>query len=175
MLLATGSLFLGFALSTRAQTSLSDFPLCTVGSSPLSSCKLSDTVLTRSQQICQEDLQIVLTDPTSPQQLCSPFFRAATASCQAVTCTPAERQSKFISCRDLGQTLRAMRANKMSPETDTLSQEFCGPLYANNATLGSAVTSAIASATPIAIAATAGKDPTDTSNYPLCAVSRPWF
>ena len=59
--------------------------------------------------------------------------------------------------------------------TDALSQEACGPLYSSNTTLGSAVSSAIASATPIAIAATAGKDPTDVSNYPPCAVSRSLF
>ena len=55
--------------------------------------------------------------------------------------------------------------------TDVLSQEFCGPLYSSNTSLGSAVSSALASSTPIAIAATAGKDPTDVSNYPPCAVS----
>ena len=57
--------------------------------------------------------------------------------------------------------------------TDLVSQEFCGPLYSSNTSLGSAVSSAIASATSIAIAATAGKDGTDLSSYPLCAVCYP--
>ena len=56
--------------------------------------------------------------------------------------------------------------------TDTLSQQICGPLYASNTTLSSVVSGAIASATPIAIAATKGKNVTNQLNWPLCAVCR---
>ncbi|KAI4174165.1 MAG: hypothetical protein LQ343_002500 [Gyalolechia ehrenbergii] len=76
---------------------------------------------------------------------CGPDFRAATAGCEAATCRPLEYQN-----------------------TQLLAQQLCGSYYNSNATLSSAVTAAIASATAEAEAATDGKDPTDVSVYPPC-------
>ena len=56
-------------------------------------------------------------------------------------------------------------------ETQLLAQELCSPYYKNHEPLGSSVTAAIASATPIAAAAIAGKMVMDLSSYPQCAVS----
>ena len=55
-------------------------------------------------------------------------------------------------------------------ETDALSQQVCNPVYHTNATLATAVSAAIASAVPLAVAVTAGKDVTDQANWPVCAV-----
>ncbi|KAL8935510.1 MAG: hypothetical protein Q9216_005388 [Gyalolechia sp. 2 TL-2023] len=76
---------------------------------------------------------------------CGADFRAATAGCEAATCTPLEYQN-----------------------TQLLAQELCGSLYVRNTTLGSSVEAAIASATAEAKAATENKDPTDVSIYPPC-------
>ena len=54
--------------------------------------------------------------------------------------------------------------------TDALSQQVCGPLYSKNTTLSAAVSAAIASTVPIYVGATAGRDATDQSNWPICAV-----
>ena len=55
-----------------------------------------DLRLTSHQQLCQYELQIALSDPSSQAQLCSASFRAATAACQAVICSDADRRSKLI-------------------------------------------------------------------------------
>ncbi|KAL9596296.1 MAG: hypothetical protein Q9219_005891 [cf. Caloplaca sp. 3 TL-2023] len=85
-------------------------------------------------------------DLNDVRNACDADFRAATAGCEAVTCTPAEIQ-----------------------RTQLLAQQLCGSFYNSNPALGSSVTSAIASATAAAIAATDGKDPTDVNNLPACA------
>ena len=54
--------------------------------------------------------------------------------------------------------------------TSLLAQELCGPVYQNAPSLGSAVSSAIASATAVA-ASLKSLDPTKSTSYPLCAVS----
>lgn len=86
-------------------------------------------------------------DTNNLDVVCGPAVRAATAGCEAITCSASEFQ---------GIALRA--------------QQLCGSLYNSNATLSSSVSAAIASATAEAIAATEGKDPTDLSVYPPCAV-----
>ena len=55
--------------------------------------------------------------------------------------------------------------------TNLLAQQLCGPVYQNTPSLGSAVSSAIASATAVA-ASLKSLDPTKSESYPICAVSR---
>ena len=87
-------------------------------------------------------------DLSNLEVLCGADFRAATAGCEAASCSPADNQA-----------------------TQLLAQQLCGSLYNSNATLSTSVSAAIASATAAAQAATEGKDPTDLSVYPACAVS----
>ncbi|KAI4098454.1 MAG: hypothetical protein LQ339_006425 [Xanthoria mediterranea] len=87
-------------------------------------------------------------NPNNVTCACDSPNRAATAGCEKVTCTPTEYTT-----------------------TQTLAQQLCGPLYANNTLNPTAVTSAIASATSAAAAAIAGKDVTDATDYPPCAQS----
>ena len=58
-----------------------------------------------------------------------------------------------------------------STAADATDETLCSAVYAANPTLAAEVASTIASAKPIAIAATAGKDPTVLANFPPCAVS----
>lgn len=106
------------------------------------------------QQICSNETARIsqqvgapFPDLTNTKVACSPEFRAATAGCEAATCSPADYQT-----------------------TQLLAQQLCGYLYQSNATLSSSVASAIASATAAAKLATEGKDPTDLSVLPPCAV-----
>lgn len=54
--------------------------------------------------------------------------------------------------------------------TEVLAAQLCSPLYARNAPLSSAVSSAIAYATAAARAATDGKNASDVASLPVCAV-----
>ena len=54
--------------------------------------------------------------------------------------------------------------------TNILAQQLCGPVYQNMPSLGSAVSSAIASATAVAVSLKL-LDPTKSESYPICAVS----
>ncbi|KAL8965575.1 MAG: hypothetical protein Q9183_003777, partial [Haloplaca sp. 2 TL-2023] len=74
--------------------------------------------------------------------------RAATAACERVACSSAEYDT-----------------------TQTLAQELCSPLYENGTLDASPVSAAIASATAAAAAAVAGKDATDTNDYPPCGTA----
>ena len=56
-------------------------------------------------------------------------------------------------------------------DTQLLAQQICRPFYKNNVALGSSVVASITSSTPLAQAAVAGKDATDQSSWPQCAVS----
>lgn len=80
--------------------------------------------------------------------ICDVPNRAANAACKKISCSQSEIDT-----------------------TDTLAQELCGPLYANNTINPTAVSSAIASATAAAAAAVAGKNASDTNDYPACASS----
>ncbi|KAL8870683.1 MAG: hypothetical protein Q9174_003328, partial [Haloplaca sp. 1 TL-2023] len=81
----------------------------------------------------------------SVENLCSPDFRSLTAGCEIATCSDADYLN-----------------------TQVLAQQLCGSYYAQNATLGSAVSEAVASATAIAKEATDGKDETQVSSLPPC-------
>ena len=84
----------------------------------------------------------------SVEEVCGPSFRSLTAGCEAAICDPADYQN-----------------------TQLLAQQLCGSFYGQNATLASAVSEAIASATAIAKEATDGKDVTQLSALPPCGVS----
>ena len=56
-------------------------------------------------------------------------------------------------------------------DTQLLAQQICRPFYKNNVALGSSVVASITSSTPLAQAAVAGKNATDQSSWPQCAVS----
>ncbi|KAL8952141.1 MAG: hypothetical protein Q9222_001918 [Ikaeria aurantiellina] len=79
---------------------------------------------------------------------CDAPNRAATAGCEAVSCSSAEYST-----------------------TQTLAQQLCGPLYANGTLPSSPVSAAITAATSAAFAAVAGKDSTNTNDYPDCVTA----
>ncbi|KAM0798434.1 hypothetical protein BDR22DRAFT_891226 [Usnea florida] len=97
-------------------------------------------------QVCNnESVPLATCDLTNIDCLCGSAFRSITAACQQITCLASDKAI-----------------------TQLLSEEVCGPVYQNNPSLGSAVSSAIASATSVA-ASVASKDPTKSTNWPLCA------
>ncbi|KAL8804711.1 MAG: hypothetical protein Q9182_002403 [Xanthomendoza sp. 2 TL-2023] len=89
-----------------------------------------------------------LSDPNDLSQVCGVQYRTRTAICEAAICSDLDRQN-----------------------TQLLAQQLCRPFYQNNPALGSSVVASIASATPLAQAATKGKNPADQSNWPQCAQS----
>ncbi|KAL8664213.1 MAG: hypothetical protein Q9168_007951 [Polycauliona sp. 1 TL-2023] len=95
---------------------------------------------------CVNETAAILTEPNNLSQVCGLQYRLQTAVCEAALCSDSDRQN-----------------------TQLLAQQICRPFYANNATLGSSVIAAIASATPVAKAAVAGKTITDQSTWPQCA------
>lgn len=106
------------------------------------------SILTYPQcaQVCNnESIPLATCDLNNIDCLCGTGFRSVTAACQQITC----------SASDLART-------------QILSQQVCGPVYQNDTSLGSAVSSAIASATYVA-ASVASRDPTKSTSYPLCA------
>lgn len=131
----------------------------------------------REQQICSnETTQNNFCDLEDITCLCGPAYRARTAACEAVTCSPGDRLSKLITDSLFSRVAQRLSglgppvANLDHAEISLLAQELCGPLYSNSSAIGSSVSSAIASATAAAIAAVASKDPTNTASYPSCAV-----
>ncbi|KAI4230221.1 MAG: hypothetical protein L6R36_000186 [Xanthoria steineri] len=95
---------------------------------------------------CVNETAGLITDPNNLYQICGVLYRTQTAVCEAALCSDADRQKSQL-----------------------LGQQICRPFYQNNAAIGSSVVASIASATPIAQAAVAGKDATDQSNWPQCA------
>lgn len=96
---------------------------------------------------------------------------------EELTCSPLDYQS-ISPLIDIIISSFASRSLTQLPywyylflETQTLGLQLCAPFYEKNSTLGSAVSSEIATATSGAIAITAGKVPTNPAEYPLCAVS----
>ncbi|KAL8964951.1 MAG: hypothetical protein Q9183_004118, partial [Haloplaca sp. 2 TL-2023] len=81
----------------------------------------------------------------SVEVLCGPNFRSLTAGCEAAVCDAGDYQN-----------------------TQLLAQQLCGSFYEENATLASAVSEAVASASAIATEATDGKDVTQLSTLPPC-------
>lgn len=106
-----------------------------------------------TQQICSNTTlatQPQVGNTSTLRTACSPLFRSLTAGCEAVTCNSTDYAA-----------------------TQVLAAQLCSPLYARNAPLSSAVSSAIAYATAAARAATDGKNASDVANLPVCAVSPP--
>ena len=77
---------------------------------------------------------------------CSADFLAEAVACEKVSCSTQDYN-----------------------KTQTLTQQLCGPLYANGTVSASSVSAAVASSTAAAAAAVAGKDPTKSGDYPPCA------
>ncbi|KAL8708433.1 MAG: hypothetical protein Q9220_006723 [cf. Caloplaca sp. 1 TL-2023] len=119
---------------------------------------LGDPALLKSYPTCAAQCQIEVislgSNPcgfTSTNNLtcqCDGPNRAATAACEAVSCSPTEYGT-----------------------TQTLAQQLCGPLYANGTLSASPVSAAVTAATSAALSAVAGKDPTSTNDYPTCATA----
>ncbi|KAG6989783.1 hypothetical protein G7Y79_00064g094060 [Physcia stellaris] len=91
---------------------------------------------------------------------------------QTGVCAPANTLSCQCSAEFLAQSIACEKVS-CSPQdydkTQTLTQELCGPLYANGTVSNSTVSAAVASSTAAAAAAVAGKDPTKSGDYPPCA------
>ena len=80
---------------------------------------------------------------------CAPDNRALTAACETVTCSPADYT-----------------------KTQTLAEQLCSPPFYTSGTISAAsVSAAISAATASASAAVAGKDPTNSNDYPACATA----
>ncbi|KAL8648686.1 MAG: hypothetical protein Q9226_005898, partial [Calogaya cf. arnoldii] len=95
---------------------------------------------------CVEETADLITEPNNLNQICGVLYRTQTAVCEAALCPDIDRQN-----------------------TQLLAQQICRPFYQNNVALGSSVIASIASATPIAQAAVAGKNATNQSIWPQCA------
>ncbi|KAI4249817.1 MAG: hypothetical protein L6R42_008900 [Xanthoria sp. 1 TBL-2021] len=97
---------------------------------------------------CVNETAGLITEPNNLYQICGVLYRTQTAVCEAALCSDSDRQNSQL-----------------------LGQQICRPFYHNNVALGSSVIASIASATPIAQAAVAGKSATDQSSWPQCARS----
>ncbi|KAL9019969.1 MAG: hypothetical protein Q9185_002759 [Variospora sp. 1 TL-2023] len=119
---------------------------------------LGDPALLSSYPRCAANCEIqVINGPNNPCAFtttnnltcqCDAGNRAATASCEKVSCFADEYAT-----------------------TQTLAQQLCSPLYDNGTLSGPSVSAAIATATAAADAAVAGKDPTNPNDYPPCGTS----
>ncbi|KAL8919465.1 MAG: hypothetical protein Q9208_006750 [Pyrenodesmia sp. 3 TL-2023] len=99
-------------------------------------------------QLCLNQTTTLIRDKNSLVEICGLQYRTQMAVCETAICSNYDRQA--------GQLL---------------AQQLCNPFYNNNnnASLGSSVSAAIVSATPIARAAASGKNAMDIANYPACA------
>ncbi|KAL8981586.1 MAG: hypothetical protein Q9177_005523 [Variospora cf. flavescens] len=119
---------------------------------------LGDPALLSSYPRCSANCQIqVINGPNNPCAFttsnnltcqCDASNRAATASCEKVSCSTDEYAT-----------------------TQTLAQQLCSPLYDNGTLSGPSVSATIGTATAAADAAVAGKDPTNPDDYPPCGTS----
>ena len=77
--------------------------------------------------------------------MCSPTYRAATAACEEVSCSPADFD-----------------------KTQTLASQLCASLYSNGTLNPTSVSAAISTSTAAAAATVASKDVTNPASYPPC-------
>ncbi|CAO1598949.1 hypothetical protein XANCAGTX0491_002697 [Xanthoria calcicola] len=106
----------------------------------------ADNVYPDCTLTCVNETAGLITEPNNLYQICGVLYRTQTAVCEAALCSDADRQKSQL-----------------------LGQQICRPFYQNNAAIGSSVVASIASATPIAQAAVAGKSATVQSSWPQCA------
>lgn len=113
---------------------------------------LGDPALLSSYPACAQEcgaetsVSPVSCGATDLECMCSPTYRAATAACERVSCSPADYD-----------------------KTQTLASQLCGSLYSNGTVNPTSVSAAISSSTAVAAAAVASKDPTNPASYPPCA------
>ncbi|KAL8823094.1 MAG: hypothetical protein Q9191_006178 [Dirinaria sp. TL-2023a] len=89
--------------------------------------------------------QPIACGPTNLTCMCGPTYRAATAACEEVSCSPADYD-----------------------KTQTLASQLCASVYSNGPVNPTSVSAAIATSTAAAAAAVASKDPTNPASYPSC-------
>lgn len=178
-------------------TQLSSYPLCAVSQSCLSSRNECTCLIQILQQKCgNQSVALVPVvdygcDLAEVACQCQPQFRARTAACKTrlvrasvfgklimtigeeITCDSRE----YLSISPLTHTVFTLCVPFLQLliftflEAQALAKQLCGPFYEKNSALGSAVSSAIVSATSVAFAATESEIPTNAAEYPPCAVS----
>ena len=147
-----------FATASLTTSGFSTYPVDITASMAVSAIQATATlapingnpsnILTypRCAQTCSNETVITTgCDVSNVECACGTLFRSVTAACEEIICSPLDKQT-----------------------TNLLAQELCGPVYQNMPSLGSAVSSAIASATSVA-ASLRSRDPTKSESYPICA------
>lgn len=131
------------------------------------------------QQICSNETAAPENkpcDPTIDECRCGVEFRAYTASCEKVTCSGLDYNSKLASSSTLSAARQSQKFHLLECDTDftietqELADELCAPLYSSSSLLGPSVTSAIASITSFAEAAVATRDAVNLETWPACGV-----